>query len=157
MNINGFISFGRDQPFLFNENLTTANIQVIAPFWADIDTSNTGAVYYRYYITVVCRRESSSYNLHLEMEPIPTGKCFIHEYYFDKREVSQLCSNVITSYFTLCRVSSNLTELKNVSRIIRRFFLESRRYTPTHLVIVTWDRVGSYNNGTHQVVNNYNY
>ncbi len=51
----------------------------------------------------------------------------------------------------MCRVSSVESELVDVSRSIRRFFLDSGQFNPSYLLIVTWDRVGPYRNGTKQV------
>lgn len=50
-----------------------------------------------------------------------------------------------------CRVSKNETERQSIGQFIRRFFIDSYRYFPSELVLVTWDRVGYYNNGTEKV------
>lgn len=42
-------------------------------------------------------------------------------------------------------------ELEIVGRLIKRFFVNSGRFSPSELIIVTWDRVGPYRNGTEQV------
>ena len=47
VNSKGYISFERNLVLEFNEDLSQVSFQVIAPFLADIDTTSTGAVYYR--------------------------------------------------------------------------------------------------------------
>lgn len=50
VNINGAISFGSALPTYPSEILPVRGTAFIAPFWADIDTSANGSVYYRYNI-----------------------------------------------------------------------------------------------------------
>ena len=48
VNANGFVSFGSDLQFVADQDITTlADSPIVAPFWADIDTASTGAIYYR--------------------------------------------------------------------------------------------------------------
>ena len=53
------------------------------------------------------------------------------------------------------RTSSDETELENIGRLIRRYFLGATRFSPSGLVIVTWDRVSHYDEGIDQVLINY--
>ena len=47
VNSKGYVSLGSDQTLDFDQSLSQVDSQVIAPFFADIDTGSTGAVYYR--------------------------------------------------------------------------------------------------------------
>lgn len=51
----------------------------------------------------------------------------------------------------LCRISNNETQIEAVGQLIRRFFYDSGRFSPSDMLIVTWDRVGPYNGGSDQV------
>ena len=57
----------------------------------------------------------------------------------------------MSKYHLSFRLSNNETELTTARKFIRRYFSGSRRFSPSDLVIVTWDRVSSYENGTLEV------
>ena len=59
------------------------------------------------------------------------------------------CSS-FTIHF-LSRMSKNQTELRTIGWYVRRFFFDSSRFSPSNLLVVTWDQVGYYHNGTKQV------
>lgn len=47
VNTNGVVSFGSALSTYPSESLPVTGTAFVAPFWADIDTSTNGSVYYR--------------------------------------------------------------------------------------------------------------
>lgn len=48
MNNNGLLSFGQSVPTFTPQSFPLSeNLQLIAPFWADVDTRKTGTVWFR--------------------------------------------------------------------------------------------------------------
>lgn len=66
---------------------------------------------------------------------------------------TNICISIMfmSKYVLSFRISNNETELTTTRDFIRRNFSGSQRFSPTDLVIVTWDRVSSYENGTAEV------
>lgn len=48
-----------------------------------------------------------------------------------------------------CRISTNESQLEAIGRTIRRYY--STRFSPLDILIVTWDEVGHYAEGSEQV------
>lgn len=50
-----------------------------------------------------------------------------------------------------CRISNTETELGVIAQLVRRFFFDRDQFTPSDLVVITWDRVTNFDGGTDQV------